>query len=233
MNPFLTLSLVAAISFFIDEPGVRAQATQSPTITQPDGTKLLHKQRDSADSRGTRSPSGVEARRKPNDAPTSPDTSYNTIVNTPPNTSGTSATPSPGGANVPESMRIQQETVRTLPPRRDLITKGAPSGEAPGVASSSVERNRIDSSAPSRQRLQVDDLSAVRPQQPSANTTVAPSTEPTVRGSASGSGSGTSGQGVSSSTAPSASPSSSTGSSAGASSGSHTSGGSVSSGGGH
>jgi hypothetical protein len=232
MKPFLTLSLVAAISFFIDEPGVRAQATQSPTVTQPDETKLLHKQRDSAASRETRSPSGVQARRKPNGAPTSPDTSYNTIVNTPPNTSGTSATQSPGGANVPESMRIQQETVRTLPPRHDLITKGAPSGEAPGVANSSVERNRIDSAAPSRQRLQVDDLSAVRPQQPNSNSTLAPSTEPTVRGSASGSSSGTSGQGVTGSPAPSTSPSRSTGASAGASTGSHPSAG-VSSGGSH
>jgi hypothetical protein len=111
--------------------------------------------------------------------------------------------------------------------------KGGGTSAAPDVRNSSVEGNRIDSSAPSRQRLQIDDLSAVRPQQPNANNTVIPSTNPTVRGSASGPGSGTSGRGVSGSPIPSASPSSSAGSTAGASSGSHTSGGSASSGGGH
>jgi hypothetical protein len=229
MTRYSTLPLVAAL--FLSAAGAGAQVTQSPTAMQPDGTKLLHKQRDSAASRETTSPSGVEARRKPNGAPTSPDTSYNTIVNTPPNTSGTSPTQPRSGTNLPESMRIQQETVRTLPPRRDLITKGAPSGEAPNVANSSVERNRIDSSAPSRQRLQVDDLSAVRPQQPNANNTVPPPTEPIARGSASESGSGTAAQGVTGSPVPSQSRS--TAPSAGATSGSHTSAGSSSSGGGH
>lgn len=227
MKRCLTLSLVTGIFLFAAEGNAGAQVTQNPTDTPRDRTKLLHKQRDSAAPRETRTPSGVKARRKPNAAPTSPDTSYDTIINTPPSTSGPSATQAPGGTNLPESMRIQQNTVRELPPRRELITKGGGASAAPGVVNSSAEHNRIDSSAPSRQRLQIDDLSAVRPQQPNASSTVIPPIQPTVRGSISGSGSGTSGRGGS--PVPSASPSISSGHSVGASSGSHTSAGSSSS----
>ena len=72
--------------------------------------------------------------------------------------------------NLPESMRIQQQTDRANPPGPDLITKG---GASPAPSSSTgdtpVERSQLDPSAPSRDRLQIDDLSAVRPQNPGAS----------------------------------------------------------------
>lgn len=246
MKFFSTLSLLVAVLLIAAGSGVSAQVRQSPPSTAPpqgDKTKLLRNQRDSGAPRDTENTSGVAARRKANSAPMAPDTSYNTIVNAPPSSSRTSATqarpnnsePSaiqaPTGTNMPESMRIQRDTVRDLPPRRDLITPGGTSAP-PGVVNSSVERNRADSSAPSRQRLQIDDLSAVRPQQPNANSMITPPIDPTVRGTANGSGSGMSGQGMSGPSVNSAAPRSLAPSSR-TSSGSHSSGGSSSSGGSH
>jgi hypothetical protein len=160
------------------------------------------KRRGSGASRGSEN-EGVKARRRANAKPTSPDTSYNTITNTPRSATRTNsvqgAEPNANlparnvpDRSLPESMRIQQETVRALPPRNELISKGGTSA-TPGVVNSPVEQNRIDSAAPSRQRLQIDDLSAQRPQQPNSSIGTVPSTNPTARGSANGSSMGTSG----------------------------------------
>ena len=99
--------------------------------------------------------------------------------------------------NLPESMRIQQQTDRANPPGPDLITKG---GASPAPSSSTgdtpVERSRLDPSAPSRDRLQIDDLSAVRPQNPGASAASVGSapTTPSNNGASSGeSGTGFSG----------------------------------------
>jgi hypothetical protein len=102
-----------------------------------------------------------------------------------------------GKTNLPESMQIQQNTVRALPPRQELITKGG-SSAPPNAVNSSIEQNRLDSSAPSRQRLQIDDLSARQAQQPNAPFGTPP-TNPSPSGTLSGNGSstGTSGGAVS------------------------------------
>lgn len=234
--------------------GTRNPTGLNAAPAQTGNTKLQQQQRDSGAAGDTQNSSGVQARRKPNAGATAPNTSYDTITNAPPSnrTNDTTTDRRPGAApsaapagasvespqgvsvkdpagktNVPESMRIQQNTVRALPTRRDLITKGG-SSAPPSVVNSSVERNRLDSAAPSRQRLQIDNLSAQRPQQPNAPLASSPS-NPTAGGAASGNGS--SGGMSGSSTAPSigASP-------AGANSGgaaSHSSAGSSSSGGGH
>jgi len=241
-------------------------ALQNPALTQPGNTKLLQKQRDSAAPRDTQNSSSVQARRKPNHTGMTPDTSYSTITTPPPRVDAnrsapqapTAVTPSrattattdraqhgvsvqdpTGTTGMPESMRIQQNTVRSLPPRRELITKGG-SATPPGVVNSTVERNRLDSSAPSRQRLQIDDLAARRAQNPNSPSEPTAATNPTARGALSGNGSstGTAPSGVSGTTASpgtiGGSPAISGGSSR-ASSGatSHSSAGSSSSGGSH
>jgi hypothetical protein len=277
MKPFLASSLASAIApLFMTAGGgvVLAQeagglATPNQAQIQPSQTKVREKQRDSAQARAARNPSNVQARRKPNGAAMAPDTSYNTITNSPtsnaetrrsnpasgqaPAASRTITSPrsTDGGAqpglsvqdqtgksNTPESMRIQQNTVRALPPRRELITKGGGSNQ-PSAVNSPVERNRLDSSAPSRQRLQIDDLSARQAQQPNSPVEPTPTTNPPVSGTVSGNGSstGTSGSAIPGTPAPSGTiggPSSS-GARSGASGGtsSHSSAGSSSSGGGH
>jgi len=239
---------------------------QNPALAQPSNTKLLQKQRDSAAPRDTQNSSNVEARHKPNHTGMTPDTSYSTITTAPPRVDANRSVPQApaavtpsratsatmdraqhgvsvqdptGTTGVPESMRIQQNTVRSLPPRRELITKGG-SATPPGVVNSTVERNRLDSSAPSRQRLQIDDLAARRAQNPNSPSEPTAATNPTARGALSGNGSstGTSPSGVSGTTASpgtiGGSPAISGGSSR-ASSGatSHSSAGSSSSGGSH
>jgi hypothetical protein len=198
---------------------------QNPALTQPGNTQLLRKQRDSAAPRDTQNSSNVQGRRKPNHTGMTPDTSYSTITTTPPRLDATRTAPGAptavtpsrpasaatdraqhgvsvqdlsGTTNMPESMRIQQNTVRSLPPPRELITKGG-SSTPPGVVNSTVERNRLDSSSPSRQRLQIDDLSARRAQNPNSPSQPTAGTNPAVRGMISGNGSstGTSGSGVS------------------------------------
>jgi hypothetical protein len=153
------------------------------------------------------------------------------------------AQPNAAGAdqgNVPESMRIQQQvTKKNLADPRALTTKGgATTTDAPGAAAPPVEQNRLDPSAPSRQRLQIDEGASARAvQNPSAdaanrggggnfNTIIegAPSSSGTSSGA---SGAGSSSTGVltspSGSTTPSVSPSISSGVSG--SSGAGTSGG--------
>jgi hypothetical protein len=261
MKPFVTSSLATAIAFapllMTESAGVvLAQGSGNPQMPSSQ-TNVLEKQRDSAEGRNTQNTSSVQAKRKPNAAATAPDTSYSTITNTPPGTAGTapgtSTTITPprstgaqrglsvqdptGKTNMPESMRIQQNTVRALPPRRELITKGG-SSNPPSPVNSSIEGNRLDSSAPSLQRLQIDDLSARQAQQPNSPVEPTPAT-PATRGtgSSAGSSSGTSGSAVSRAPAagtisgPSTTSRASSGASAGASS--HSSAGSSSSGGGH
>ncbi|HVT28677.1 MAG TPA: hypothetical protein VHE81_11740, partial [Lacipirellulaceae bacterium] len=191
-------------------------ALQNPPLTQPGNTKLLQKQRDSAAPRDTQNSSNVQARREPNHTGMTPDTSYSTITTTPPKVGTNSSAPGTppavtpsrptsatdraqhgvsvqdptGTTNVPESMRIQQNTVRALPPRQELITKGG-SSTPPGVVNSTVEGNRLDSSAPSRQRLQIDDLSARRAQNPNSPSEPTTATNSTTRGAVSGNGTST------------------------------------------
>jgi hypothetical protein len=281
MKPFATSAFAAAIiipsSFvMIGEGAARAQgAANRPPLANPapanDGiAKLQEKQRDSAAPRPTENSSGIRARRKPDAAATTPDTSYHTIINSPPSSankpdvSGPAETFAPnapskshtvGGAQprpvapgvtgkttLPESMQIQQETERALPPRRDLITKGGSSGApaAPDVVNSSIERNRLDSAAPSRQRLQIDDLSAVRAQQQTPNAGAASPSNPVANGlpsingaSAAMSGSGVSAAPVGSGTVGRSPVISSARSAAAPAAASHSSAGSASSGGGH
>src|SRR5262249_15120522 len=78
-------------------------------------------------------------------------------------------------STLPESMRIQQQADRANPPGPDLITKGGGTtsqGQVPNVPNSS-EQNRLDTAAPSAKRVQIDDLSSVRPN-PAPTTTVQP-----------------------------------------------------------
>jgi hypothetical protein len=158
--------------------------------------------------------SGIRARHKPSSGSRSANTSYSTITNAPPSAArnsavrnstqrvisnfsrgsrrnngsqlDTSTTGMTSTRGLPESMRIQQETLRTLPPPADLITKGG----TPAVVNSSVERNRIDPSAPTRLRLQIDNLSGVRAQQQNIGTPSNPSV-PQVNGVSSSSGNST------------------------------------------
>ena len=159
--------------------------------------------------------SGVRPRPKPGASSTSFDTTYHTIIvpsgnamnsNRPrnaglPNTSNRNQLS--GGmqprlrvqdasrSTLPESMRIQQAADRANPPGPDLITKGgAPSSQVPTVRNSSIEQNRLDTAAPTRERLQIDDLTSVRP-----------NSSPTMAvgsgsGSSSGFSTGTSGTGT-------------------------------------
>lgn len=209
MKPFLTSSLATAIApvLIATSAGVvLAQGTGNPQIPSSQ-SDVLEKQRDSAE-RATQNASGVHAKGKPDAAATSPDTSYSTITNAPAGTAATRTAPgmsttlapsrSDGAkTNVPESIRIQQNTVRALPPREELITKGG-SSNPPAVVNSSVEHDRLDSSAPSRQRLQIDDLSARQAQQPNSLAGPTPA-NPAARGTISGNGSsaGTSGSAAS------------------------------------
>lgn len=239
----------------------------NPSPAKDGIAKVQQKQRDSGAPRPSENSSGVRTRRKPDAAATTPDTSYHTITNAPPNSApnpgasapavtfapntpsrsrtvgGAQRGPAAGGSGkttLPESMQIQQETVRALPPRRDLITKGGTSGApaAPSVVNSSVERNRLDSAAPSRQRLQIDDLSEVRAQQQTPNAAAASPSNPVANGLPSSNGNGTSGSGVAAapfrSVAVGRSPMSSSARSAAAPAAAlHASAGSGSSGGGH
>ena len=149
----------------------------------------------------------------------------------------------PDEGSIPESMRIQQQVDKQNSANpQSLITKpGAATTDAPGAAPPPVEQNRLDPSAPSRQRLQIDEGASARAiQNPSATTT-----DPNAGGnfntiiegapSSSGTSSGVSGAGTSSTgtgvlTSPSGSGSSGTGTSSGAG-GASSSGGA--SGGGH
>ena len=89
-------------------------------------------------------------------------------------TAGT-AEPNAAGAaqaNLPESMRIQQQvTKKDSADPKALTTKGgAATTDAPGAAPPPVEQNRIDPAAPSRQRLQIDEGASARAvQNPGAN----------------------------------------------------------------
>jgi hypothetical protein len=143
--------------------------------------------------------SGVRPRPKPGASNTSFDTSYHTIIvpsgnamnpNGPRNT-GLSNTlggnqVNGSGSTLPESMRIQQAADRANPPGPDLITKGgAPSSQVPNVRNSSIEQNRLDTAAPTQERLQIDDLTRVRPNSLGSTANV-------VSGSSTGSRTGTS-----------------------------------------
>ena len=153
--------------------------------------------------------SGVRPRPKPGASNTSFDTSYHTIIvpsgnpanptrNTgPANTLGGNQVnggtqprlrvQNAGGSTLPESMRIQQAADRANPPGPDLITKGgAPSSQVPNVRNSSIEQNRLDTAAPTQERLQIDDLTRVRPNSLGSTANV-------VSGSSNGSSTGTSG----------------------------------------
>lgn len=163
----------------------------------------------------------------------------------------------PDEGSIPESMRIQQQVDRKNSANaKSLITKpGATTTDAPGAAPPPVEQNRLDPSAPSRQRLQIDEGASARAvQNPNANVanpggggnfnTIiegAPSSSGT---STSASGSSSTGIGVltspSGSTTPSVSPSGSSGASgssaagtSGAAGGASSSGGSSGGGGSH
>jgi hypothetical protein len=201
MKIFSTSSLIVAVAvapIFVlnSEREASAQTTRHAPVVQPlqaGKTKLQRKQRDSGAARSSDSASGVQARRKSNTKGMTPDTSYNTITNTLPSTGRTGQVQNaPRKTALPESMRIQQETVRALPPRNELITKGS-SSAPPSAVNSTVEQNRIDSAAPSRQRLQIDDLSAVRPQQPNSNTAATTFTGSPRNRAANGISTGTSG----------------------------------------
>jgi hypothetical protein len=191
----LTLSIVLAGVARAQGSADRPLQKNPGPVSKGWSTQIQQKQRDSAGPRPGPESSGVRARQKPNATAAGPDTSYHTITNAPPESgtntntgaSGTAPAINPSGPRssrttgqakpvsalphaqgktaLPESMQIQQQTERALPPRRDLITKGGGATGAPSVVNSSVERNRLDSSAPSRQRLQIDDLSGVRAQQ--------------------------------------------------------------------
>jgi hypothetical protein len=80
----------------------------------------------------------------------------------------------PDAGGIPESMRIQQQVDRQNSANpQSLITKpGATTTDAPGAAPPPVEQNRLDPSAPSRQRLQIDEGASARAiQNPGATTT--------------------------------------------------------------
>ena len=136
----------------------------------------------------------------------------------------------PDAGGIPESMRIQQQVDRQNSANpQSLITKpGATTTDAPGAAPPPVEQNRLDPSAPSRQRLQIDEGASARAiQNPGATTTnpnAAGNFNTIIEGapSSSGTSSGVSGAGTSStgtgvltspsgSTTPSLSPSISSG----------------------
>jgi hypothetical protein len=164
--------------------------------------KLRRSQRDSAaPANSGRTTSGVRARQDLRSM--SPDMSYHTIVNDPsgkevrttPQIGGQGATadrpvavPGPSSTTVPqsadnrgatetapESMQIQQETLKKNPPPAELITKGgAPASQGTPTVNSPLETNRIDPASPSRQRLQIDDTAAVRPQDPGAPSSLTP-----------------------------------------------------------
>jgi hypothetical protein len=197
------------------QPGVANQP--NPALTARGDQKLLSNRRPSSGGGPPETITGIRARLKPSAGASSANTSYSTITNAPPG-----ATPNSAASNsltrlapqsprlsrratgvpvdplsdafssrgLPESMRIQQETVRALPPPAELITRGG----APSVVNSSIERDRIDASAPSQQRLQIDDLSGVRAQQQKAGTPFS-SDNPPVNGvsSINGSSNGMSG----------------------------------------
>ena len=157
--------------------------------------------------------SGVRPRPKPGASNTSFDTSYHTIIvpsgnamnpNGPRNTglaNTSNGNQLSGGtqprlrvqdasqSTLPESMRIQQAADRANPPGPDLITKGgsgAPSSQLPNVRNSSIEQNRLDTAAPTQERLQIDDLTRVRPNSLGSTANV-------VSGSSNGFSTGTSG----------------------------------------
>ena len=153
--------------------------------------------------------SGVRPRPKPGASNTSFDTSYHTIIvpsgNAAKPTRNTGPANTLGGNQVngglqprlrvqdasqstlPESMRIQQAADRANPPGPDLITKGgAPSSQVPNVRNSSIEQNRLDTAAPTQERLKIDDLTRVRPNSLGSTANV-------VSGSSTGSSTGTSG----------------------------------------
>jgi hypothetical protein len=148
--------------------------------------------------------SGVRPRPKPGASNTSFDTSYHTIIVPSGNTMNPNGSRNTGLANtsnrnglsgarnadrstLPESMRIQQAADRANPPGPDLITKGgAPSSQLPNVRNSSIEQNRLDTAAPTRERLQIDDLTRVRPNSLGSTANV-------VSGTSNGSSTGTSG----------------------------------------
>ena len=80
----------------------------------------------------------------------------------------------PDEGSIPESMRIQQQVDKQNSANpQSLITKpGAATTNAPGAAPPPVEQNRLDPSAPSRQRLQIDEGASARAiKNPSATTT--------------------------------------------------------------
>lgn len=185
--------ITAALLLVSTSTEARAQRVDTPGSGIQQQQNIKAKTRDSGAPRGEANSSGIRFRRNSNDASMIPDTSYSTITNALPNTAkGERVQNREGKADVPESMRIQQETVRALPSRRELITKG-PTSVPPTTVNSSVERNRVDSAAPSRQRLQIDDLSAVRPQQAGSEVAATPSINPTVDSLAHGPAAGTTG----------------------------------------
>lgn len=132
-------------------------------------------------------------------------------------------------SDMPESMRIEQQTTEQYNRTSGTSAQGATTTEAPGGASGQVEHNRIDPAAPSDKRLQIDDgASAAVRQNPDANVnTLHPSSSGTsyntiVRGSPSTGGTGATGSstGVSGSSSSIGSGSMGSGSSHGSSSGS-------------
>lgn len=128
---------------------------------------------------------GVRTRVKPGTSGASLDNSYQTITSAPSspglrNTGATIQLPAlqprsvtnqqrqPSGAigdeaGLPESMRIQRAADRANPQGPDLITPGGLSGPNAMQETARGEANRLDSSAPSRARLQIDDLSRQQP----------------------------------------------------------------------
>jgi len=141
--------------------------------------------------------------------------------------SGTS--PAGPSTNLPESMRIQQQTERQYFNAPVAPNSSGTTTEAPGTANSPLEQGRIDPAAPSRQRLQIDEGQSARAREnpdvnaPQSGTGTSYNT--IVRGAPSSSGSSP-GTGVSNSTG-----SNGTSGMSGTSSGGASSGGS--SGGGH
>jgi hypothetical protein len=171
------------------------------------------------------------------------------LAQTPKGTTPTAPAPSQD-STLPESMQIQQRAQSQY--FRSPMTPNTPTNEAPGNATSPLERNRLDPAAPSDKRLQIDQGQSARAiQNPDAATTNSQSNSSTsynsvIRGAPSNSGmsNGASGTGAStgvsgSSAAPTTSPLPSASPSAGATSGGAASsagsagGGAASSGGGH
>lgn len=133
------------------------------------------------------------------------------------------APPNGTGADLgglPESMRIQQQVDRqnAANPTALIAKPGATTSDAPGGARSPVEQNRLDPSAPSPLRLQIDEGASARavqnPNSNVANPSATGNFNTIIEGapSSSGTSSGVSGAGPSSVvTTPSISPSGSTG----------------------